>query len=175
MANEAGQRALALACVALCCLSACNWSPFGGGARSSVFARSTHTRSGTLPAAKQEMDMVTAVSAGKSDVPVDVRFALRHRPEVGQPIELDLQVIPAAPLDRLMASFHAEDGITLGDGAQPIVQERPDPGVPITHTLQLVARRDGIFYVDATVLVDSGSESIARTFTIPVIAGAGAQ
>jgi hypothetical protein len=121
------------------------------------------------------MDMVAAVSAGKTELPVDVRFALRQRPELGQPIKLDVQVTPSAPLVRLIASFHAEDGLTLGDGVQQIVRDRPDPGVPIVHTLTLVPRQDGIFYVNATVLTDSGSESIGRTFTIPVIAGAGAQ
>jgi hypothetical protein len=119
--------------------------------------------------------MVTAVSAGKSGLPVDVKFALRQRPEVGQSAELDLIVIPSAPLDRLMTSFHAEEGLTLSDGAQPSVQDRPEPGVPIPHALTIVPKQDGIFYVDAIVLADSGTESIARTFTIPVIAGGGAQ
>ncbi len=119
--------------------------------------------------------MVTAVSAGKGGLPVDVKFALRQRPEVGQSAELDLIVIPSAPLDRLMTSFHVEEGLTLSDGAQPSVEDRPEPGVPISHALTIVPKQDGIFYVDATVLADSGTGSIARTFTIPVIAGAGAQ
>lgn len=173
MANEPRGRVLALACVALCGLAACNWSPFHGGARPGTGARSASSRRAALPGAKREMDMVTAVSAGKSELPVDVKFSLRQRPELGQSIALDLQVIPSAPLDRLITSFHAEDGLALGDGAQPIVHDRPDPGVPIEHTLTLTARQDGIFYVNATVLADSGTESIARTFTIPVIAGAG--
>jgi hypothetical protein len=119
--------------------------------------------------------MVSAVTASKTGLPVEVKFALRQRPEVGQSAELDLLVIPSAPFDRVMTSFHAEQGLTLSDGAQPIVQDRPEPGVPIAHTLKIVAQQDGVFYVDATVLVDSGTESLARTFTVPVIAGTGTQ
>jgi hypothetical protein len=175
MSNKPTVWTLALTCGALCCLAACDWSPFRGGAHSGAPARSASARSAALPAAKQEADMVTAVSAGKTELPVEVKFALRQRPELGQSIKLDVQVTPSAPLVRLIASFHAEDGLTLGDAAQLIVRDRPDPGVPIVRTLTLVPRQDGIFYVNATVLADSGSESIGRTFTIPVIAGAGTQ
>jgi hypothetical protein len=174
MSNEPRGRMLAVACAGLCCLAACNGSPFNGGTHSHAGARSASARSAALPGAHRDTDMVTAVSGGKSEVPVEVKFALRQRPELGQPIGLDVEVIPSAPVDRLITSFHAEDGLTLSD-AQTIVHDRPDPGVPIDHTLTLTARQDGIFYVSATVLADSGTESIAHTFTIPVIAGAGAK
>ncbi len=120
-------------------------------------------------------DMVAAVTAGKDgNLPVRVRFALRDRPEVGQAAELDLELVPSAPLDRLVASFHAEPGLSVSGGAEPSERDRPEPGVPIPHRLTIVPQHDGIFYVDATVLADLGNESLARTFTIPVIAGAGA-
>jgi hypothetical protein len=175
MSNEPTVRALALGCVALGCLAACNWSPFNGGLHSVAHVHSASARSAALPGAQQQLDMVTAVSAGKSALPVDVKFALQQRPEVGQSIKLDVQVTPSAQLDRLITSFHAEDGLTLGDGAQATEHDRPDPGVPIVHTLTLVAKQDGVFYVNATVQADWGTESVAHTYTIPVIAGAGAQ
>jgi hypothetical protein len=168
------ERALALGCAVLCGLAACGW-PGEHGAGHAV-AAATASSASPQHAPRADSDMVSAVSAGKGGgLPVDVKFALRQRPEVGQSAELDLIVIPSAPLDRLMTSFRAEEGLTLSDGAQPSVQDRPEPGVPIPHALTIVPKQDGIFYVDATVLADSGTESIARTFTIPVIAGGGAQ
>lgn len=127
-------------------------------------------------AASIDDDMVAAVTIAKGDelLPVEVKFALRERPEVGKASELDLEMIPSAPLDRLITVFHAEDGLNVSAGAGPAQRDRPEPGVPIPHQLTIVPERDGIFYVTATVLEDAGSESIARTFTIPVIAGAGA-
>ncbi len=118
--------------------------------------------------------MVAAVSGDKAGVPVEVRFALRQRPEVGQPVELDVEVTPTAPLGRLVTSFRAGDGLTIQDGGGTSESDRPVPGMPLSRALKIVARRDGIFYVNATVLVDAGADSVARTFTIPVIAGAGA-
>ncbi len=166
-------RVLALACVVSCGLSACGASGDHGALHPVGAAPGSSAAPQRAPRA--DADLVTAVSAGKGGLPVDVRFALRQRPEVGQSAELDLVMIPSAPVDRLMTSFHAEDGLTLSDGAQPRVDDRPEPGVPISHALTIVPKQDGIFYINATVLVDSGTESIARTFTIPVIAGAGAQ
>jgi hypothetical protein len=164
--------ALVLACGVLVGLTACS-----SRVRALVQAtQAAHSVSATAhPAASPTADMVSAVVLGKTSVPVDVKFALRQRPEVGQSATLDLLIIPSAPLDRVTTSFHAEGGLTLRDGAAPSVQERPEPGVPISHSLTIVAQQDGIFYVDATVLAESGTESIGRTFTIPVIAGAGTQ
>jgi hypothetical protein len=163
-----------LACAALLGLAACS--------RGNPLAQLAHMRapahaaaSAAHPADAPTADMVAAVALGKTSVPVDVRFALRERPEVGQPATLDLLVTPSAPLERLVTSFRAEDGLKLRDGGDPSVRERPEPGIPIPHTLTVVAQQDGIFYVSATVLADLGSEQIAHTFTIPVIAGGGAQ
>ena len=165
-------RLLALACAAICALSACS---LRGNAASQPTVAASAAKRAAHPAAAHGTDMVAAVSSGKSSLPVDVKFELRQRPEVGQPAELDLLVIPSGQLDRLLTSFHAQDGVAIRSGAAPSVQDRPEPGVPIAHTLTIVPQQDGIFYVDATVLADWGGESIGHTFIIPVIAGAGAQ
>lgn len=119
--------------------------------------------------------MVRAVgNAADAKVPIEVRFALRDRPEIGKPAKLDLELVPLAPLDRMIASFYAGPGLSVASGAQPAEADRPEPGVPIRHEIEIVAQRDGVFSVSATVLADSSAGSVSRTFTIPVIAGAGA-
>ncbi len=179
MNTSALSRLIALACAAA--VTACS-SPSSHGVWQYIGPLGKLLPHHTAPAAMQHAaapssidgDMVAAVSSGKGDdMPVKVTFALRNRPEVGQASELDLEVIPSAPLDKLVAVFHAQDGLSVKSGAEPSERDRPEPGVPISHRLTIVPARDGIFYVDATVLVDFGSESIARTFTIPVIAGTG--
>ncbi len=183
MNTSALSRLLALACavVAMAGVTACSSSGNPGVSLLGKLERLLPHH--TAPVAVQHTaaappsidgDMVTAVSSGKDDqMPVTVRFALRDRPEVGKASELDLEVIPSAPLDKLIAVFHAQDGLSVSAGAEPAQREHPEAGIPIAHRLTIVPARDGIFYVDATVLVDFGSESVARTFTIPIIAGAG--
>jgi len=124
----------------------------------------------------QQLNMVRAVGDfSGGGVPVEVLFSLRSRPTVGEPAELDLRMVPSAPLDTLIASFQGEPGLDVSGGKQPTEAHHPQAGVPIDRVLTLVAQRDGIFYVSATVLADSANGSVARTFTIPIIAGSGMQ
>lgn len=162
---------MALGACALAVLAACGSSKTP---ESPVTHQKAAQAAGRESGSASHADLVAAVSSGKEGVPVQVQFELRQRPEVGRPAELDVEITPTAPLGRLLTSFHAEDGLTIQDGGAAKESDRPEPGVPLSQTLTIVPQRDGIFYVSTTVLVDSGAESVARTFTIPVIAGAGA-
>jgi hypothetical protein len=116
--------------------------------------------------------MVSAVSSGKAG-DFELKYELRERPVVGQPVDIDLALIPARDMDRIYAVFQAADGLELTKGGRTSDFDHPPAGVPITHTLTVVAQRDGVLYVSAVVLADTSTESVTRSFSIPVIAGAG--
>jgi hypothetical protein len=118
-------------------------------------------------------NMVSAVSAGKSSATIDLKFELRGRPVVGQPVDIDFALTPGHELDRMSAVFHAADGLELTQGEKTGSIDHPEVGVPVSHTVTIVPQRDGIFYLTAVVLADSPTDSLTRTFSIPVIAGAG--
>lgn len=118
-------------------------------------------------------DMVSAVSGGKGGAPVELKFSLAERPQVGQPVEIDIAVLPVSPLDRVAAHFQAGDGLVLRSGDEMNAVDRPETGVPLPHRITIVPERDGIFFVSAVVLADSPQQSISRTFSIPIIAGQG--
>ncbi len=166
-------------CVALAgCGSHSTPGSAGGAASSFAHLRGIGARHPPAANAKNKPSgsayFVAAVAGEKGDVPVEVRFELHERPEIGKPVKLDVQVTPTAPLGRLVTSFHAEDGLDIQQGGAASETDRPVPGTALSRALTIVARHDGIFYVSATVLVDLGADSVARTFTIPVIAGGGA-
>ena len=118
--------------------------------------------------------MVSAVAAGKaSAVPVQVKFDLRERPSVAQPLDIDLVIVPtSASVDRLSGKVVADDGLELVDGADIPPTDRPAQGVPISHTIRVLPKRDGIFTFSAVVTVDSGGHSTTETYSMPLIAGA---
>lgn len=119
-------------------------------------------------------DMVRAVSAGgTAGGPVDLLFELKARPEVGEPVDIELALTPTIDLQRVIASFRAGEGLELRAGAEMPVLEKPETGVPVSHVLTIVPRRDGIFSVTAVVQADSSESSRTLTYTIPIIAGAG--
>jgi hypothetical protein len=125
------------------------------------------------PAELALANMVSAVSAGKPSGDIELKFALRKRPVVGESVDVDLALIPGQDLDRVYATFQAGDGLELTKGGKTAEIDHPPAGIPIPHTLTIVPQRDGVFYVSAVVLTDSSTQSVTRSFSIPVIAGAG--
>jgi hypothetical protein len=119
-------------------------------------------------------DMVTAVSPATARAPVELKFLLGNRPEVGKPLDVEIAVLPVSDVDRISAIFQVGPGLELRQGGQMAVIENPEPNAAINHKITLVPLQDGIFFVSATVHVDSPTQSLTRTFSFPVIAGAGA-
>ncbi|HKF96619.1 MAG TPA: hypothetical protein VKB20_00070, partial [Steroidobacteraceae bacterium] len=72
------------------------------------------------PSDELSRDMVSAVASNKpSTLPLQVKFELRDRPDVGQPVELDLAIVPiSASVDRVSGNVEAEDGIELLEGSE---------------------------------------------------------
>jgi hypothetical protein len=118
-------------------------------------------------------DMVSAVTQGKSFGDISLKFDLRGRPVVGEPVDIDLAIIPAHEVDSLSATFQPGEGLDVAKGGKTPEISHPQVGVPISHTLTVVPQRDGVFYVNAVVVADSASQSVSRTFSIPLIAGNG--
>jgi hypothetical protein len=118
--------------------------------------------------------MVAAVSASKAGPPVELKFSLPTRPEVGQVMDIDVAVVPRAPVpDTVSVSFQVVDGIDIVDGSQVEPVGNLVDGTPIRHVVRILPKRDGIFALTAVVSFTSANLDSNRTFAIPVIAGEG--
>ena len=160
----------------LASLSACGSADNSSSATGSynAKARKAHKAAASAPGAPDLADMVAAVSANKSGPPVEVKFALVQKPEVGQPLELDVAVIPGAPPpDAVSVAFQVTEGLEIVDGADAVKVEKPAEGAPIRRIVKILPKRDGIFAVTTLVTLTNAHESPTRTFSIPVIAGQG--
>ena len=155
---------VALVAFALGCDSAGDASP------DATAASAQSVKNGTARAGQA---MVAAVSAGEGPSSVDVKFELTRRPEVGKPVDIALALIPTGRLELLYARFQADEGLELVKGGQTEQIARPAAGSPVSHTVTVIPKRDGIFTVTAVVLTDSDSDSVSRNFSIPLIAGSG--
>jgi hypothetical protein len=119
-------------------------------------------------------DMVAAVAATKAGPPVELKFALSTRPEVGQVMEMDVAVVPREPVpESLSVSFQVADGIDIVDGSQLERVDKLVDGTPIRHVVKILPKRDGIFALTAVVSLGAANQDLSRTFSIPVIAGEG--
>ncbi len=160
----------------LLCVSGC-----GGGsspAPASGHSEPAHTakakQSPVKPGELELTDMVSAVSASKPGPPIELKFALPTRPEVGQPMDIDIAVIPRAPVpDSVSVSFQVVDGLEIIEGSQLQRVDRLVDGAPIRHVVRILPKRDGIFAVTAVASFVVANQDSSRTFSIPVIAGEG--
>ncbi|HZO23480.1 MAG TPA: hypothetical protein VFB37_13335 [Steroidobacteraceae bacterium] len=125
------------------------------------------------PASRSPDDMVAAVSAGKPG-PVGLKFEIRQSPQAGQPLDVDIAVLPDAPaINRVSAKFQAGEGLELVDGQQLEQVDKPAAGSVIRHVVRVTPKEDGIYTLNATVSVDLAGDSLTRVFSIPVIVGDG--
>jgi hypothetical protein len=167
-------RNLALLLAAATLLAGCGWGSPSGAAAGKGTTRPI-TRKALSAADEVARTMVSAVAANKpSTVPVQVKFDVRDHPDVGQPVEVDLAIVPmSGSVDRVSGKVEADEGIEVVDGAEIAATDRPAEGTPIRHSVKVLPKREGIFTVRAVVTVDASGQSSTETYAIPLIAAGG--
>jgi hypothetical protein len=163
-------RNLALSLAAAALLAGCGARSPAGSGPAKTPARTAKTA--LSPSDELSRSMVSAVPANKpSTVPLQVKFELRDRPDIGQPLELDLAIVPmSGAVDRVWGKVEGEDGLDLVDGAEIAPAEHPVEGAPIRHVVKVLPQREGIFTVRAVLTVDAGGSPSTESYLMPVIA-----
>lgn len=158
-------------------LAACGYS---GGSHPTTAARAgskpkPHIQlAPTDPAAKALAGMVAAVGPSGAQPPIDLRFSIKDRPQVGQEDEIDYAIIPqVGGLERVRLVFGTADGLQVVDHGPELAAIKPASGVPIFGSVTVRPVKAGLFTLTAAVAVESPTQSAVWPFSIPVIAGEG--
>ena len=126
------------------------------------------------PMAKALAGMVEAVGSSSAQAPVELRFSIRDRPQVGQEDEIDYALIPQAQgLDEIRLVFGALNGLEVVSHGPALAAIKPASGVPVFGSVTVRPVKAGLFVLTAAVGVQSPNQSVVWPFTIPVIAGEG--
>jgi hypothetical protein len=160
-------RALATLAMAIM-LAACGLSTNKSGAGGQPQNR--ETKPGRQSAEIVDPDMVAAVSSARSTTPISMKFGLSARPAVGTPVTVTLALIPASDvgISHIHVLFQPGDGLQLqSDRTLDISQ--PGAGTVIEQELSVVPQQSGVLSLNATVVVDMDSGSLARSYAIPLI------
>ena len=105
---------------------------------------------------------------------LQVKFELAGRPEVGDPVDVDLVIVPQADnIDRITGTVQADDGVEVVSGGDISTTEKLTFGTPIHHALKVRAKRDGIFTLSAALNIESGGQTLAPVYSMPLIGGNG--
>jgi hypothetical protein len=112
--------------------------------------------------------MVEAASQGKSQLPVVLKFDLQQRPVVGQPLDINIAVVPQ--IDAAAAQIQvAGDGFTVAAGAGSIDLPAVEAGQVYRQTVKVTPTVDGVQLLGLTVSLKHDEMSESRSFSIPVI------
>ena len=136
-------------------------------------AKAVQSQGAANAAHNPNADLVNAVGVGQNAGPVELKFVLHQQLTPNQPGTVEVAILPTTNVDRLTVSFRADEGLQVSEGAHVDPIDRPEPQMPITHLVTVVPDRDGIFNLNATVLIDTDTQSVARAFSIPLIVGSG--
>ena len=122
-------------------------------------------------AAADEKRMANAVSTGKTTAPVDLKFDLPAKPDVGQPFVVELAFMPRLPADVLEVEVAGNPGLALVDGG---TARFDDVQSGSRHVLEVHARADaaGLYYLSVVARMVNKVQTEARTFSVPVAVGA---
>jgi hypothetical protein len=150
-------------------IGACGQAPPTGATH---VARTVKAAQAGKPGHGIDPDMVNAVNlSGTSTSLIGMKFKLGGRPKVTDPLQVTVLVVPAADatISHIHVTFRPDDGLLLQSEGNWDVTDL-SAGTPVEQDLTVVPQKSGVLSLDATVLVDTGTESISRTYVIPLIA-----
>jgi hypothetical protein len=168
--------ALAGSLIALTCqLGGCGYFDRFHAGRSASGASSLGQPAAPLsPAAKALAAMVDAVGPSTGDIPVELRFSIRDRPQVGQDDEVDYALVPQiSGIERIHVAFVSLDGLEVTQTGPRLAAIKPASDAPIFGSVTIRPVKTGLFTLTATVAVQTASQSLMLPFRMPIIAAEG--
>ena len=167
-------RRLALLLAAALALAACgNEVPVEPDPDAAKAADTAAAEKASAALAEATKHMVSGYSPpGKPGAPVDLWWEMKSRPKAGEPLAIELAMVPRVDTTHLRATFIATDGLNVQASPTPASFKDAEAGGIYRHSLSLVPREDGAYYVSVIVLMDLEGGPQARTFSMPVMVGA---
>ena len=113
--------------------------------------------------------MVEAVGVGKSSVPVTLKFDLPSRPEIGQPLEIVLGVLPQEPAAAASLTVSGSEGLRPAPGNGVVDVGAVDPAEAYRVTVTVTPTAEGVQFLAVDVALKHDDVTDTRSFSIPII------
>jgi hypothetical protein len=127
-------------------------------------------RAAKAESAKADERMANAVAVGKATAAVDLQYDLLAKPVAGQPLEVELVLVPRLPADSLEVEAHGMTGLDVVTGGSASFQNVA-AGVQYRMKMLVQPAANGIYYIGVTAKLITKVQSDARAFSVPVVVG----
>jgi hypothetical protein len=162
-----------LLCAAVAMMAACNRDSGSAPAANAVPHVKPKAPVASRPgatAAEQTAGMVQAPAQGKSTVPVELKFDLAQRPKVGQPLEVNLALIPQIEASPATILVSGADDVAVAAGANQFDIPSTQPGEVYRETVNVTPNAEGVVVIGVTVSLKHDDVVDQKVFAIPIIA-----
>lgn len=119
----------------------------------------------------QEMTagMVEAVTQGKSQAPVDVKFDLLARPVQGQPLEVAIALLPQIAAQSATVAVSGTDGLRVEPGEEQFEFPTVEPAQVYRHSIKVTPATSGLYLLTLSVSLQHDQTSDSRVFSVPIL------
>ena len=121
----------------------------------------------------QTIDSVYQSPGGRLRAPIDVKYRLLDTPHVGQPLLLELTLMPTVAATDFGFTLQPEDGLVVNAAHLTTSFAGKPARTPERSTVSITPQREGRFYLRVVANVVVNGQSKSRTVTIPIQVGAG--
>ena len=113
--------------------------------------------------------MVEAATQGKSQLPVKVKFGLTHRPTIGQPLDIDIAVLPQIDASGAELQVTGGDGLSIAPESIQAELAAVETGQVYRRVVKVTPSVDGVLLLGLTILLKHDEVTDSRAFSIPLI------
>jgi len=113
--------------------------------------------------------MVEAASQGKSTVPVELKFDLPQKPQLGKALQVDIAVMPQIAASPAAIQITGAEGLEVASDTSKIEIPNVEGGEVYRQSLKVTPTVDGVLLLGLTVSLKHDEIIESRGFSIPLI------
>jgi hypothetical protein len=120
-------------------------------------------------AAELTAGMVEAATQGKSQLPVTLKFGLKQRPKLGQPLDIDIALMPQIDASPADIQVTGGDGLTVATDSNKVELPAVETGRVYRQVVTVTPSLDGVLLLGLTLSLKHDEVTDSRAFSIPLI------
>lgn len=113
--------------------------------------------------------MVEAATQGKSQAPVGLKFDLLQRPVQGEPLEIDVALLPGEPADPATVEVSGPQSLEVSAAESKFEFASVEPAQVYRRSIRLTPAAEGVFLLTLTVNLMHDQLADTRVFSVPII------
>jgi hypothetical protein len=115
--------------------------------------------------------MVEAVAQGKAQGAVDLKFDLLERPVQGQPLEIEIALLPQTAAESATVAVTSSDGLKVDPGEEQFEIAAVEAARVYRHSIKLTPTTEGLCLLTLSVSLQHEQTSDSRVFSVPILVG----